>query len=198
MPRITFLLDRFPLSRVLLSSVLLSNDGHDSQLSTVYRCVSSIDALRMYNAEKIANRRTHPSIRRMRSTRFSNSLQFEEIGSRDVDVSDMVGYERFRGRGLSRVAAFEPALIIFHYCEPPRPAIVPRPSKDHPPAPTTPLSCQISRDRALLSTPRSGRDSPRFDSPRSLRWTVGFRGTRRKTITVPFPSGPVFKGEVGS
>lgn len=85
----------------------------------------------MYNAEKIANRRTHPSIRRMRSTRFSNSLQFEEIGSRDVDVSDMVGYERFRGRGLSRVAAFEPALIIFHYCEPPRPAIVPRPSKDH-------------------------------------------------------------------
>lgn len=70
---------------------------------------------------------------------FQTRSDSKRIGSRDVlDVSDMVGRAFSRTRPLSRVGAFEPALIIFHYCEPPRPAIVPRPSKDHPPAPTTP------------------------------------------------------------
>lgn len=71
------------------------------------------------------------------------------------------------------------------------------------PAPATPLSCPISRDRAslraLLSKPRSRRDSPRFDLlPRSLRWMDSISRNTAENDNRSLSSAPAFKGEVGS
>lgn len=108
-------------------------------------------------------------------------------------------------RGRSRVGAFEPAplplllpaLIIFHYCEPPpRPAIVPWPG-------SPPLPQRRSRARSLAIEPRCGHCCPSLDRAAIRlvsicclvpydRW-IRFRGTRRKTITRTLSSATVFK-----
>lgn len=130
------------------------------------------------------------------------------------DALDMVG-RRFSQtadrRGRSRVGAFEPAsppslpplpaLIIFHYCEPPRPAIVPWPGS--PPLPQRHSRARSLADRAslraLLSTPRSGRDSPRFSicCHPSLRWMDSISRNTAENDNRSL-SSTVFKGEVGS